>query len=94
MTLGSFWSKLNMTWMARDQLNTITKAESLRVRLPDTETKRKSGRFSAGIRAIWNFVPAPLTVPERVIIQNEDLACGLSVLSLKLDIARSSKEYA
>ncbi|MDT8390021.1 MAG: redox-sensing transcriptional repressor Rex [Lentisphaeria bacterium] len=47
---------------------------------------------NAGIRAIWNFVPAPLTVPERVIIQNEDLACGLSVLSLKLDIARTEAE--
>lgn len=47
---------------------------------------------AAGIRAIWNFVPAPLTVPDRVIIQNEDLACGLSVLSLKLDIARSDDQ--
>lgn len=46
----------------------------------------------AGIRAIWNFVPAPLTVPNWVIIQNEDLACGLGVLSLKLDIANQEEE--
>lgn len=46
----------------------------------------------AGVRAIWNFVPAPLTVPSWVIIQNEDLACGLGVLSLKLEIADGEKE--
>jgi redox-sensing transcriptional repressor len=39
-----------------------------------------------GVEAIWNFVPAPLTVPEQVIVQHEDLACGLGVLSLKLEL--------
>jgi len=40
---------------------------------------------SAGIRAIWNFAPAHLQVPERVILQNEDLYHSLASLSFKLE---------
>jgi redox-sensing transcriptional repressor len=39
---------------------------------------------SAGILAIWNFTPANLETPEEVVVQNEDLSCGLAVLSVKL----------
>ncbi|HEY3452328.1 MAG TPA: redox-sensing transcriptional repressor Rex [Myxococcales bacterium] len=38
----------------------------------------------AGIRAIWNFAPVPLEVPEDVIVQNEDLYSGLAALTQKL----------
>jgi redox-sensing transcriptional repressor len=37
-----------------------------------------------GIRAIWNFAPVRLRVPERVIVHNEDLYCSLASLSQKL----------
>lgn len=37
-----------------------------------------------GIRAIWNFAPARLHVPEHVIVHNEDLYCSLAALSQKL----------
>lgn len=40
--------------------------------------------IQAGIRAIWNFAPAKLFVPANVVVQNEDLAEGLAVLSVKL----------
>lgn len=39
---------------------------------------------SAGIRAIWNFAPITLNVPQDVVIHNEDLAASLAVLSKKL----------
>jgi redox-sensing transcriptional repressor len=39
---------------------------------------------AAGIRAIWNFTPVKLAVPEQVDVQNEDLAEGLAALSVKL----------
>ena len=39
----------------------------------------------AGIRAIWNFAPAHIQVPERVILQNEDLYHSLASLSFKLE---------
>jgi len=38
----------------------------------------------AGIRGIWNFTPVKLKVPEGVIVQKEDLAEGLAVLSHRL----------
>jgi redox-sensing transcriptional repressor len=38
----------------------------------------------AGIRAIWNFAPVKLNVPDSVDVQNEDLAEGLAALSVKL----------
>jgi redox-sensing transcriptional repressor len=38
----------------------------------------------AGIRAIWNFAPVHLNVPEHIIVQNENLAASLAVLSKQL----------
>jgi len=42
---------------------------------------------AGGIRGIWNFTPAKLTVPEHVTLQREDLASSLAVLSHRLLIA-------
>lgn len=38
-----------------------------------------------GMKAIWNFAPVKLIVPEDVSVQDEDLASGLAVLSYKLE---------
>lgn len=40
---------------------------------------------SAGIKAIWNFAPAHITVPEGVLVQNENMACSLALLSKHLN---------
>jgi len=40
---------------------------------------------SGGIRAIWNFAPAHIQVPQQVILQNEDLYHSLASLSFKLE---------
>lgn len=40
--------------------------------------------ISAGIKAIWNFSPADIKVPENIALQNEDLSIGLALLCLKL----------
>lgn len=42
----------------------------------------------AGIQGIWNFSPVKLTVPEGVVVQKEDLAEGLAVLSHRLRHSR------
>ena len=39
---------------------------------------------AGGIRAIWNFTPTTLDVPENVILQREELASSLAVLSHRL----------
>lgn len=37
-----------------------------------------------GIKAIWNFAPVNLDVPEDVVVKNEDLSASLMILSKKL----------
>jgi redox-sensing transcriptional repressor len=41
----------------------------------------------AGIRAIWNFSPTKISVPPGIIVQHENLASSLVVLSKKLAMA-------
>lgn len=36
---------------------------------------------AGGIKVIWNFAPCRLTVPENVLVKNEDLAAELAMLS-------------
>jgi redox-sensing transcriptional repressor len=38
----------------------------------------------AGIQGIWNFTPVKLKMPEGIVVQKEDLAEGLAVLSHRL----------
>lgn len=45
--------------------------------------------INSGIKAIWNFAPAHLIVPEGIEIKNEDLAASLALLSRKLEEALS-----
>jgi redox-sensing transcriptional repressor len=40
--------------------------------------------LSGGIRAIWNFAPTPLDLPEGIILENEDLSGTLAVISRRL----------
>ncbi len=40
---------------------------------------------SAGIKAIWNFAPVHIYVPDGVLVQNENMACSLSLLSKHLN---------
>ena len=37
-----------------------------------------------GIRAIWNFAPVHLDVPQNTLVQNENMATSLAVLSMHL----------
>ena len=41
--------------------------------------------ISGGIKAIWNFAPAALNLPEDIILQQHDMAAALAVLSKKLE---------
>lgn len=40
--------------------------------------------ISAGIIAIWNFAPVKINVPKNVVVQHENLASSLAVLSQKI----------
>ena len=40
--------------------------------------------IASGIKAIWNFAPTHLDVPENILVQNENMATSLAVLSMHL----------
>ncbi len=45
----------------------------------------------AGIHAIWNFSPVKINVPPGIIVQHENLASSLVVLSKKLALSLNAK---
>ena len=47
----------------------------------------------AGLDGIWNFTGCPLNLPEHIIVQDQDIAIGLAVLSAKLS-ANARREPA
>lgn len=47
--------------------------------------------IACGVKAIWNFAPVQLKVPEYVVVQNENLAVSLTALRLQLQ--RSISQY-
>ena len=40
--------------------------------------------IAGGIKAIWNFAPTHLDVPGNILVQNENMATSLAVLSVHL----------
>ena len=40
--------------------------------------------IEGGIKAIWNFAPIRLKVPEGILVQNENMAESLALLSQHL----------
>jgi redox-sensing transcriptional repressor len=61
------------------------------ITVPATEAQAVADLLVAGgIRAIWNFAPIRLRVPEGIIVHNEDLYCSLASLSQKLAKALAS----
>jgi redox-sensing transcriptional repressor len=49
--------------------------------------------IAGGIRGIWNFAPTAIKAPDGVIVQNENLAAGLAVLSKKLQLLMQSGKF-
>ncbi len=42
--------------------------------------------IESGIKAVWNFAPAPLRVPKGIVLKTEDLAASLAMLAGKLNM--------
>jgi redox-sensing transcriptional repressor len=51
---------------------------------PEAAQEASDLLVAGGIRAIWNFAPIRLRVPENIIVHNEDLYVSLAALSQKL----------
>ena len=48
--------------------------------------------IDCGIKAIWNFAPTHLEVPEHILVQNENMATSLAVLSMHLQAQIKEKK--
>lgn len=55
------------------------------ITVPAAEAQKACNQLvDAGIKAIWNFAPIHLIVPKSIILQHENIAVSLSVLSKRL----------
>lgn len=48
--------------------------------------------IGCGVKAIWNFAPTHLDVPEHILVQNENMATSLAVLSMHLQAQMKDKK--
>ena len=48
--------------------------------------------IQCGIKAIWNFAPVHLDVPDNILVQNENMATSLAVLSMHLQAQIKDKK--
>ena len=48
--------------------------------------------IGCGIKAIWNFAPTHLEVPSHILVQNENMATSLAVLSMHLQAQIKEKK--
>ena len=74
--------------LSMDQLEGYCKANKVRmgiIAVPAACAQEVCDRLIAsGILAIWNFAPVHLEVPEHILVQNENMATSLAVLSMHL----------
>ena len=48
--------------------------------------------IECGIKAIWNFAPTHLDVPDHILVQHENMATSLAVLSMHLQAQMKEKK--
>lgn len=55
------------------------------IAVPKEAAQAVSDELAAGgVRAIWNFAPVHLSLPENIAVKNEDMAASLAILSQRL----------
>ncbi len=63
------------------------------ITVPAAHAQQVCNRLIAcGIKAIWNFAPIHLDVPANILVQNEDMATSLAVLSMHLQAQMKEKK--
>ena len=78
-----------------DQLEQFCRANKVLmgiITVPDKHAQEVCDKLIAcGIKAIWNFAPTHLEVPAHILVQHENMATSLAVLSMHLQ-AHITKE--
>ena len=78
------------------QMEEFCRANKVRmaiITVPAAQAQQVCNRLiDCGIRAIWNFAPVHLEVPENILVQNENMATSLAVLSMHLQAQTKDKK--
>jgi len=73
---------------AMDDMDSICAENSIKIGIitvPAAEAQYVCDRLvECGVQAIWNFAPVHLNAPANILIQNENMACSLALLSKHL----------
>ena len=63
------------------------------ITVPDSHAQEACDKLIAcGIKAIWNFAPTHLEVPENILVQSVNMATSLAVLSMHLQAQIKEKK--
>ena len=72
-----------------DKLSELTKRMNIHIGIITAPAENAQSicdtLVKSGVLAIWNFAPVSLTVPRGIIVQNENMATSLAILSNKLN---------
>ena len=72
-----------------DELESVVKRYKIRLGIITVPSKAAQEvadvMVKAGIKAIWNFAPVHLNIPNDIEIKTEDLAANLALLSMKIN---------
>lgn len=72
-----------------DKLSELTKRMNIHIGIITTPAENAQATcdllVKSGVLAIWNFAPVSLKVPDGIIVQNENMATSLAILSNKLN---------
>ena len=62
------------------------------ISVPDRYAQRVCDQLVAGgVKALWNFTSVQLSIPDGVLVQNENMAASLAILSRHLDESMNAK---
>ena len=74
--------------LSMDELETFITERKIRIGIitvPKNAAQEILDRMvRAGVKAVWNFAPAPLRAPKDIVLQTEDLAASLAILAGKV----------
>ena len=79
-----------------DQLETFCRHNNVLmaiITVPASHAQAVCDRLiGCGIKAVWNFAPTHLDVPQGILVQNENMATSLAVLSMHLQAQIKDKK--
>ena len=79
-----------------EQLETFCRANKVLMGIITVPTQYAQGvcdkLIACGIKAFWNFAPTHLEVPDNILVQNENMATSLAVLSMHLQAQIKEKK--